>query len=120
MRVDRPDQAASLRIDFQHDVGDVEAAASGLASARAALAIARRLPGSVASSREQSAAGAPPGVVLRQQQGRAALHQEFGIAGLVVVDRLRQRHQHAAHADRAQFGERQRTGTADHQVGPCA
>jgi hypothetical protein len=56
-------------------------------------------------------------VALRQQQGRAALHQEFGIAGLVVVDRLRERHQHAAHADRAQFGERQCTGTADHQVG---
>ena len=57
-------------------------------------------------------------VVLRQQHGGAALDQVFGVARLVVVDRQRERHQHAADAGGAQFGQRQRAGAAHDEVGP--
>ncbi|KTF39074.1 hypothetical protein OZ12_14095, partial [Xanthomonas translucens pv. translucens] len=42
------------------------------------------------------------GIVLLQQHRGAAFDQVVGVAGLVVVDRGGERHQHAADADRAQ------------------
>ena len=55
---------------------------------------------------------------LRQQARGVAIDQEPRVLGLVVIDRLRKRHQHAADADRAQFGQRQRTRATHDQIGP--
>src|SRR5574343_923904 len=55
---------------------------------------------------------------LRQQEGAAGMDQELGVPGLVVVDGMRERHQDAGHASRRQFGDGQRAGPADDQVGP--
>src|SRR5687768_16121389 len=44
-------------------------------------------------------------VVLRQQLRGAAVDQELRVLGLVVVDRLRERHQDAAHPYGAQLGQ---------------
>ena len=36
----------------------------------------------------------------------------------MVINRVRERHQNARYAGRSQFGNGQRTGPADHQIGP--
>ncbi len=57
-------------------------------------------------------------VVLLEQLGSAALDQVFGIAGLVVIDRRGERHQHTADAHRAQLGQGGSAGPAHHHIGP--
>ena len=56
---------------------------------------------------------------MRQQEGSALPGQIFGIAGLVIVDRVGQRHQQGRQTGGSQFTDSQRTGAADHQVGPA-
>ena len=55
---------------------------------------------------------------LRQQEGPSHIDQETGIACLMIIDRVRERHQNAGHARRRQFRHGQCTGPADHQVSP--
>ena len=57
-------------------------------------------------------------LVLPEPPAAAMRFQELGVPGLVVVDRGRERNQHAGHAGGAQFGNGQRAGAADHQIGP--
>ena len=97
-----------MRLAGEHDIGD---------------ALGRVGSGELPAPPSPSAGGAPDPslsvehdaqlvrerVALRQQHGRVAFDQIFGIARLVVVDRQRERHQHAADAGGAQFGQRQRT-----------
>jgi hypothetical protein len=54
-------------------------------------------------------------LVLAQPVAAAALAQPFGIARLVVVDRARERAPGCCRRRRAQFGDGQRAGAADHQ-----
>ncbi|MCY1426460.1 hypothetical protein D9M71_422810 [compost metagenome] len=56
--------------------------------------------------------------MLRQKHGSAGLGQIFGIAGLVIVDRMGQRHQQRRQTGGRQLAHGQRAGTADHQIGP--
>ena len=58
-------------------------------------------------------------LALRQQQRRAARRPAHSrVARLVVVDRVRERHQERRYAGRADLGQRQRTGAADDEIGP--
>ena len=56
-------------------------------------------------------------VALLDQDRRAALGQEARVRRLVVVDRVRERHQDARHAAGGELGDGDGAGAADHQVG---
>ncbi|MNO72451.1 hypothetical protein D3C76_634010 [compost metagenome] len=56
---------------------------------------------------------------LWHQEGSAFAGQILGVVGLVVVDRVGQRHQHRRQACCRQFADSQGTGPAHHQVGPA-
>ena len=105
--------------DSSSTMSATRSAASGSASARAASAIAQRRRGSARRSRSTSRRRV--GELRRPAAAARAAPRSTrysALRGLVVVDRLRERHQHAADARGAQFGERQRAGAADHEVGP--
>ena len=97
------------------------ARARGLAPSRSSSARSPRISSVAAGAARRSAEL----VALRHQLRGAAVDRYFGVLGLVVVDRLRERHQHAADAGGAQFGERQRAGAARspgrprHRRRPC-
>ncbi|SOY49839.1 hypothetical protein CBM2585_A160381 [Cupriavidus taiwanensis] len=56
-------------------------------------------------------------VVLLHQQGRALAGQKLCVGGLVIIHRVRERHEQRRHARRGHFRHRHRAGAADHQVG---
>ncbi|MCY1529321.1 hypothetical protein D9M68_644570 [compost metagenome] len=56
--------------------------------------------------------------MLRKKDSRALLRQIIGIARLVVVDRVGQRHQERRQAGGGQFAHGQGAGAADDQIGP--
>ncbi|KAI3478034.1 hypothetical protein L1887_60086 [Cichorium endivia] len=56
---------------------------------------------------------------LWHQEGGAFTCQIMGVVGLVVVDRMGQRHQQRWQAGRGQLADGQRAGTAHHQIGPA-
>ena len=90
-------------------------AASGRASARARPAIAASAGRSSPPEQFRQSLRCQPR--LRHQHRRLLRRQEARVAGLVVVDRVRERHQHAGHADGRDFGHRHRARAADQQVG---
>ena len=48
----------------------------------------------------------------------AGRDHRLGVARLVIVDRVRKRHEHRRHAGGREFGERQRARAADDEIGP--
>ena len=55
-------------------------------------------------------------VVLRQHDRAAGLRQHVGIGELVLVERVRQRHQDRRPADRRELGDRRGAGARDHEM----
>ena len=91
-------------------------AARGFATRRARSAMASSLPRPAHRSLSSAASRSAREIAIRDQHRRAFAHQVLRIEGLVVVDRRRKRHEHGAHAHGREFGDRQRAGTADHEV----
>jgi len=57
-------------------------------------------------------------LALRQQDCAAGVGEKSGVRRLVVVNRRRVRHDNARHAGRREFGDGQRAGAANDEVGP--
>ena len=58
-------------------------------------------------------------ITLLYQFGRTDCNQRLGIARLVVVHRVRVRHQHRAQSGRSKLGKRQRSRATDGKIGPA-
>ena len=110
----RPPQRAAREHDVGHALGRVGARQRARRLGHRAGACRDRRTARRARRAGRSASSRPA-----HQHGRAALDQVFGVARLVIVDRAAGTARGRADAGRAQLGDRQRAGAADHEVRPA-